>query len=104
MVRRSPMPSRPHTRTGVVIYVGNSFIHETKRVEDLRNGYQFIALAGRAIVIPVLFGTLERGPSQLVLPAIVCREGASDGKPGSGAKPEMVHGNEPIPRLPGNEG
>jgi eukaryotic-like serine/threonine-protein kinase len=53
----------------IVAYLSGSGIHTLSRVEDVDEGsYQFLLRAGRAVVIPVLDGTLERGPSSYVLP------------------------------------
>jgi formylglycine-generating enzyme required for sulfatase activity/dienelactone hydrolase len=61
-----PKSSKPPYQ--VVVYVGGSGIHERRRVEETGDPHQFILLAGRAVVIPVLSGTLERGPSAFRLP------------------------------------
>jgi dienelactone hydrolase len=61
-----PKGSKPPYQ--VVVYVGGSGIHATRRVEEIADGYKFILLAGRAVVIPVLSGILERGPSAFRLP------------------------------------
>jgi eukaryotic-like serine/threonine-protein kinase len=47
----------------VVALVGGVTIFDTKRVQDFQFPYEFFLRAGRAVVIPVLSGTLERGPS-----------------------------------------
>jgi dienelactone hydrolase len=59
----------------VVALVGGSTITDVlKRVEDFDYPYQFILRSGRAVMIPALFGTLERGPSAFRLPANQERE------------------------------
>jgi dienelactone hydrolase len=67
-----PKGSKPPYQ--VVVYVGGSGIHARRRVEEIGDGYKFILLAGRAVVIPVLSGTLERGPSAFRLPPNQDRE------------------------------
>ena len=52
----------------VVVYVGGSGIHATRKVEEIASDYKFMLLDGRAVVIPALSGTLERGPSAFRLP------------------------------------
>src|SRR6185436_20685561 len=43
-------------------------IHSVPRIEDLDGPYQFLLRAGRAVIVPVFSGTLERGPSPMFLP------------------------------------
>jgi hypothetical protein len=47
----------------VVTVVGAVTIFDAKRVQDFQFPYEFFLRSGRAVVIPVLSGTLERGPS-----------------------------------------
>jgi formylglycine-generating enzyme required for sulfatase activity/dienelactone hydrolase len=67
-----PKGSKPPYQ--VVVYVGGSGIHARRKVEEIADGYKFILLDGRAVVIPVLSGTLERGPSSFRLPPRQDRE------------------------------
>src|SRR5262245_30307640 len=54
----------------VVVVFGGSTIMQIKRVEDFDYPYEFLIRSGRAVLIPVYWGTLERGPSQMFgLPA-----------------------------------
>ena len=63
-----PKNARPPYQ--VVTIMGGSTIMDTlKRIEDFDYPYEFIIRSGRAVVIPVFFGTLERGPTAFVLPA-----------------------------------
>jgi dienelactone hydrolase len=39
-----------------------------KRIDEFDYPYEFIIRSGRAVVIPVFFGTLERGPTSFILP------------------------------------
>jgi cephalosporin-C deacetylase-like acetyl esterase len=48
----------------------------TTRIQDFEFPYQFFLRAGRAVIFPVFSGTLERGPSPLVLTANQARERA----------------------------
>jgi hypothetical protein len=52
----------------LVAFLDGAPIHNWRGVEDMLSNYQFIVKTGRAVVIPVFGGTLERGPSQLRLP------------------------------------
>jgi dienelactone hydrolase len=52
----------------VVMVMGGVSIMDWKRIEDFGLPYEFLARAGRAVVIPAYAGTLERGPSPYVLP------------------------------------
>jgi formylglycine-generating enzyme required for sulfatase activity/dienelactone hydrolase len=67
-----PKGSKPPYQ--VVVYVGTSGIHDRRSVQELGNAYKFFLLDGRAVVIPVLSGTLERGPSPFRLPPSQDRE------------------------------
>jgi dienelactone hydrolase len=52
----------------VVVIFGGSGIMSAKRVEDFGFPYEFLIRSGRAVMIPAYWGTLERGPSPLILP------------------------------------
>jgi dienelactone hydrolase len=52
-----------------VVVFGGSGIMSAKRVEDFGFPYEFLIRSGRAVMIPAYWGTLERGPSELFLPA-----------------------------------
>jgi formylglycine-generating enzyme required for sulfatase activity/dienelactone hydrolase len=67
-----PKGSKPPYQ--IVVYVGGSGIHARRKVEEIADGYKFFLLEGRAVVIPVLSGTLERGPSAFRLPPKQDRE------------------------------
>jgi dienelactone hydrolase len=59
----------------VVIVLGGVTITDVlRRVEDFDYPFEFIVRSGRAVVIPVLSGTLERGPSPPNLPPSQERE------------------------------
>jgi dienelactone hydrolase len=53
----------------VVAVFGDAAILAAKRVDDVRFPYEFLIRSGRAVLIPAYWGTLERGPSALRLPA-----------------------------------
>jgi formylglycine-generating enzyme required for sulfatase activity/dienelactone hydrolase len=53
----------------VVVVFGGSGIMQVKRVEDFGFPYEFLIRSGRAVMIPAYWGTLDRGPSALGLPA-----------------------------------
>jgi dienelactone hydrolase len=53
----------------VIAVFGGSFIFSAKRVEDFGFPFEFLIRSGRAVMIPAYWGTLERGPSALILPA-----------------------------------
>jgi len=53
----------------VIVVFGGSYIMSSRRVEDFGFPYEFLIRSGRAVMIPAYWGTLERGPSALVLPA-----------------------------------
>ena len=52
----------------VVMMGGSTIMNALKRVEDFDYPYEFVIRSGRALVIPVFFGTLERGPTADRLP------------------------------------
>ena len=60
----------------VIAVMGGSTITDIKRIEDFDYPYEFLLRSGRAVVIPAYSGTLERGPTPLVLPANRERERA----------------------------
>ena len=53
----------------VVIVLAGFGIHTAKRIEDFGYPFEFLVRSGRAVMIPAFWGTLERGPSEFVLPA-----------------------------------
>ena len=53
----------------VIVVFGGSGIMSARRVEDFGFPYEFLIRSGRAVMIPAYWGTLERGPSALGLPA-----------------------------------
>jgi dienelactone hydrolase len=60
-----------------VITLGASGVVDViRRIEDFNSPFEFLVRSGRAVVIPVLSGTLERGPSPFRLPANQERERA----------------------------
>ena len=61
-----PKNSRPPYQT--VVMMGGSTITDLKRVEDFDYPYEFVIRSGRALIIPVFAGTLERGPTPSLLP------------------------------------
>jgi len=70
------LPKRSAPPYQLVALIGSSNIYELRRVEDLGGPYQFLLRAGRAVLIPALSGTLERGPSPFILPLNQERERA----------------------------
>jgi len=58
----------PPPYQGIVVF-GGAGIMAAKRVEDFGFPYEFLIRSGRAVIIPAYWGTLERGPSDLLLPA-----------------------------------
>jgi eukaryotic-like serine/threonine-protein kinase len=52
----------------VVMMGGVTIMNALKRVEEFDYPYEFVIRSGRALVIPVFFGTLERGPTAGQLP------------------------------------
>jgi dienelactone hydrolase len=52
----------------VVIVLAGFGIHTAKRVEDFGYPFEFLVRSGRAVMIPAFWGTLERGPSEFLLP------------------------------------
>jgi dienelactone hydrolase len=52
----------------VIVIGGSTVVDVVTRVEDFDYPFEFILRSGRAAVIPVLSGTLERGPSSATLP------------------------------------
>jgi len=70
-----PKNARPPYQ--VVVLMGGSTIMDTlKRVQDFDYPYEFVIRSGRVVVIPVFFGTLERGPTPFRLPASQQRDRA----------------------------
>jgi eukaryotic-like serine/threonine-protein kinase len=67
-----PNSARPPYQT--VAFFGHSGVLSTRRIEDLQLPYEFIVRSGRALIIPVYSGTLERGPSNNLLPPSQQRE------------------------------
>ena len=53
----------------VIAVFGGSSIFSAKRVEDFGFPFEFLIRSGRAVMIPAYWGSLERGPSALFLPA-----------------------------------
>jgi dienelactone hydrolase len=71
------LPSNASPPYQVVIVLGGVTITNVlRRVEDFDYPFEFIVRSGRAVVIPVLSGTLERGPSPPNLPPSQERERA----------------------------
>ena len=70
------LPKRSAPPYQIVVLIGSANIYELRRVEDLGGPYQFLLRAGRAVLIPALSGTLERGPSPFILPLNQERERA----------------------------
>ena len=65
------LPKNARTPYQVIVIMGGSTImNALKRVEDFDYPYEFVIKSGRALVIPVFFGTLERGPTATRLPRI----------------------------------
>jgi dienelactone hydrolase len=59
----------------IVMVLGGGTITSTiKRIDDFNYPFEFIVRSGRAVVIPALSGTLERGPSPPILPTSQERE------------------------------
>ena len=58
----------------VVVLGGVTITNVLRRVEDFDYPFEFIVRSGRAVVIPALSGTLERGPSPPNLPPSQERE------------------------------
>ncbi len=54
----------------VVVVFGGADVMSAKHMENLQYGYpyEFLIRSGRAVMIPAYWGTLERGPSEWVLP------------------------------------
>lgn len=52
----------------VIVFGGTTIINLLRRVEDFDYPFEFTVRSGRAVVIPALSGTLERGPSPASLP------------------------------------
>jgi eukaryotic-like serine/threonine-protein kinase len=67
-----PNNSRPPYQ--IVAFFGHASILRFTRIEALEVPYEFIVRSGRALVIPVFSGSLERGPSDLILPPSQQRE------------------------------
>jgi dienelactone hydrolase len=62
-----PKNARPPYQV-VVIMGGSTIMNALKRVEDFDYPYEFVIRSGRALVIPVFYGTLERGPTASRMP------------------------------------
>jgi dienelactone hydrolase len=62
-----PKDARPPYQV-IVVLGGSTIMNTLRRVEDFDYPFEFIVRSGRAAVIPVLSGTLERGPSRSPLP------------------------------------
>jgi dienelactone hydrolase len=62
-----PKNTRPPHQV-VAVMGGSTIMDALKRVEDFDYPFEFIIRSGRAVVIPVFFGTLERGPTAFILP------------------------------------
>jgi dienelactone hydrolase len=58
----------------VIVIGGATIVNVLRRVEDFDYPFEFIVRSGRAVVIPALSGTLERGPSPVSLPTNQSRE------------------------------
>ena len=58
----------------VIVLGGVTITNSIRRIEDFDYPFEFIMRSGRAVVIPVLSGTLERGPSATTLPPSQERE------------------------------
>ena len=58
----------------VVVLGGGTIVDSLKRIEDFDYPFEFIVRSGRVAVVPVLSGTLERGPSPRNLPPSLERE------------------------------
>jgi eukaryotic-like serine/threonine-protein kinase len=54
----------------VVVVFGGADVMSAKHMENLQYGYpyEFLIRSGRAVMIPAYWGTLERGPSEWLLP------------------------------------
>jgi dienelactone hydrolase len=71
------LPKNAQPPYQVVAIMGGSTIMDTlKRIEEFDYPYEFIIRSVRAVVIPVFFGTLERGPTAFLLPASQQRDRA----------------------------
>jgi dienelactone hydrolase/predicted Ser/Thr protein kinase len=63
------LPKNARPPYSVVVVMGGSTIMDAlKRIDEFDYPYEFIIRSGRAVVIPVFFGTLERGPTSFILP------------------------------------
>ena len=60
----------------IVAFFGHSGILAQTRIEDLRLPYEFVVRSGRALIIPAYDGSLERGPTDRILPPVQMRERA----------------------------
>jgi dienelactone hydrolase len=60
----------------VAVMGGATIVDSIKSVDDFDYPYEFIIRSGRAVLIPAYFGTLERGPTPLILPPNQERERA----------------------------
>jgi formylglycine-generating enzyme required for sulfatase activity/dienelactone hydrolase len=52
----------------LVVVLGGAGINNWRRVEEFAFPFEFLMRSGRAVMIPAFWGTLERGPSEFVLP------------------------------------
>jgi hypothetical protein len=52
-----------------IIMFGGSGVMQARRLDEVVFPFEFIVRSGRAVLIPAYWGTLERGPSDLGLPA-----------------------------------
>jgi eukaryotic-like serine/threonine-protein kinase len=70
------LPKNAQPPYQVVAVFGGINVLSTNRVQDFQFPYEFILRSGRAVVIPVFSGTLERGPSPYFPPINQERERA----------------------------
>ena len=68
-----PKDGRPPYQV-VIVLGGSTITHAQRSIEEFDYPFEFIVRSGRAAVIPVLSGTLERGPSPARLPPSQERE------------------------------
>jgi serine/threonine protein kinase/formylglycine-generating enzyme required for sulfatase activity/dienelactone hydrolase len=63
------LPANAEPPYQVVVFFGGSNVLDVARtIDEVGFPYQFLARSGRAVVIPVYSGSLERGPSPFTLP------------------------------------
>jgi dienelactone hydrolase len=67
-----PRDSKPPHQ--IVVLFGHAGILSLRSIDDLRLPIEFVVRSARALVIPEYFGTLDRGPSQLILPPLQERD------------------------------